>query len=103
VGRRHPRSADVLRAAAAAPQYATEEKALRATSEDEAQTAPLRRNVVYVLVDRYDLAAARAVQYARSLNPAELRAVHFDVDPLVTRELESTWEEVGSAQPRRSR
>jgi amino acid transporter len=76
-------------------QYATEEKALHATSEAGAETAPLRRTVVYVLVDRYDLAAARAVQYARSLNPAELRAVHFDVDPLVTKELESTWAEVG--------
>ena len=34
-------------------------------------------------------------QYARSLNPTELRAVHFDIDPLVTRELEATWAEVG--------
>jgi amino acid transporter len=76
-------------------QYMLEDNALRASAEHLAETAPLRRNVVYVLVDRYDLAAARAVQYARSLNPAELRAVHFDVDPLVTRELEATWAEVG--------
>ena len=55
----------------------------------------LRRNVVYVLIDDYDLAAARAVQYARSLNPTELRAIHFDIDPGVTRELESTWAELG--------
>ena len=28
-----------------------------------------------------DLAAARAIQYARTLTPDELRAVHFDLDP----------------------
>jgi amino acid transporter len=76
-------------------QYTIENNALRASADRATETVPLRRNVVYVLVDRYDLAAARAVQYARSLNPAELRAVHFDVDPLVTRELEETWAEVG--------
>jgi amino acid transporter len=75
-------------------QYVLEDDALRATAEDVAQAAPLRRNVVYVLIDSYDLAAARALQYARSLNPAELRAVHFDVDPIVTRELERTWADV---------
>jgi amino acid transporter len=76
-------------------QYVLEGNALRASAEHLAETSPLRRNVVYVLVDNYDLAAARAVQYARSLNPAELRAVHFDVDPLVTKELEDTWAELG--------
>jgi hypothetical protein len=35
------------------------------------------------------------VQYARSLNPTELRAIHFDIDPGVTRELEATWAELG--------
>ncbi len=76
-------------------QYRREDELLRASTERVVETTPLRRNVVYVLVDRYDLAAARAVQYARSLNPSELRAVHFDVDPLVTRELEHAWAEVG--------
>ena len=46
-----------------------------------AATAPiLRRHVVMVFVDRLDLAAARAIQYARTLTPDELRAVHFVVD-----------------------
>jgi amino acid transporter len=76
-------------------QYATEEKALRAGTEAESSAVPLRRNVVYVLIDRYDLAAARALQYARSLNPVELRAIHFDIDPLVTHELERAWADVG--------
>jgi hypothetical protein len=76
-------------------QYMIEDHALRASADAVSQSAPLRRNVAYVLIDSYDLAAARAVQYARSLNPAELRAVHFDVDPIVTKELEETWAEVG--------
>ena len=76
-------------------QYETEDKALRAGTEAATSAAPLRRNVVYVLVDNYDLAAARALQYARSLNPTELRAIHFDLDPLVTHELEQTWADVG--------
>ena len=46
-----------------------------------AATAPiLRRHVVLVFVDRLDMAAARAIQYARTLTPDELRAVHFAVD-----------------------
>ena len=45
-------------------------------------TAPiLRRHVVLVFVDKLDMATARAVQYARTLTPDDLRAVHFAVDP----------------------
>jgi amino acid transporter len=76
-------------------QYATEDKALRAGTDAVANATALRRNVVYVLIDSYDLAAARALQYARSLNPTELRAIHFDLDPIVTHELEQTWADVG--------
>src|SRR6202022_3229656 len=47
-----------------------------------AAAAPiLRRHVVVVLVDQLDLAAARAIQYARTLTPDELRVVHFSVVP----------------------
>jgi amino acid transporter len=76
-------------------QYVSEDELLRARAGAVAESTALRRNVAYVLVDDYDLAAARAVQYARSLNPTELRAIHFDVDPQVTRELEATWAELG--------
>ena len=40
----------------------------------------LRRHVVMVLVDRIDLATARAIQYARALTPDDLHAVHFNID-----------------------
>jgi amino acid transporter len=61
-----------------------------------AATAPiLRRHVVLVLVDRLDLAAARAIQYARTLTPDELRAVHFVIDDEAARHLAEEWGRLG--------
>jgi amino acid transporter len=62
----------------------------------EAVTAPImRRHVVLVFIDKLDLAAARAVQYARTLTPDELRAVHFVLDPMQAQELSTAWTELG--------
>jgi amino acid transporter len=64
-----------------------------------AATAPtLRRHSVIVLVDKLDLAAARAIQYARALHPDDLRAVHFDMDPIKTEDLANAWRELGLAR-----
>jgi amino acid transporter len=61
-----------------------------------AVTAPiLRRHVVLVFVDRLDLAAARAIQYARTLTPDELRAVHFVVDDAAAEALGEEWSRLG--------
>jgi amino acid transporter len=61
-----------------------------------AATAPiLRRHVVMVFVDRLDLAAARAIQYARTLTPDELRAVHFVVDEDAAARLAAEWRRLG--------
>lgn len=61
-----------------------------------AATAPiLRRHVVLVFVDRLDMASARAIQYARTLTPDEMRAVHFAVDEIAARELAAEWARVG--------
>ena len=51
--------------------------------------------MVVVLVDHFDLAVARALQYARSLSPDDLRAVHFDIDSKVAHELEHDWSRLG--------
>ena len=65
----------------------------------EAAEAPvLNRHVVIVLVDRLDMATARALQYARTLHPDELRAVHFTLDDRVSAELESEWGRLGLTQ-----
>jgi hypothetical protein len=55
----------------------------------------LGRHVVIVLVDRLDLATARALQYARTLHPDELTAVHFALDNRVSATLESEWSRLG--------
>jgi len=61
-----------------------------------AATAPiLRRHVVLVFVDRLDMASARAIQYARTLTPDEMRVVHFALDVAVAQELADEWSRTG--------
>ena len=61
-----------------------------------AATAPiLRRHVVLVFVDRLDMASARAIQYARTLTPDELRVVHFAVDEVAAEQLAQAWSRTG--------
>jgi hypothetical protein len=61
-----------------------------------AATAPiLRRHVVLVFVDRLDMASARAIQYARTLTPDELRVVHIAVDEDRAHELAAEWQATG--------
>ncbi|HET6953081.1 MAG TPA: amino acid permease, partial [Acidimicrobiales bacterium] len=55
----------------------------------------LRRHVVLVFVDKLDMATARAIQYARTLTPDELRAVHFAIDPQQAEELRAAWGAAG--------
>ena len=52
---------------------------------------------VLVFIDRLDLAAARALQFGRSLHPDDLRAVHFVVDHQRGDELAESWREHGLA------
>ena len=81
-------------------QYERERVALE-TDVPAAATAPiLRRHVVLVFVDRLDLAAARAIQYARTLTPDELRAVHFVVDDEAGERLAAEWRRLGLARVR---
>jgi amino acid transporter len=56
-----------------------------------------RLNRVVVFVDQYDLATERALKYCATLNAFSIRAVHFDIDPAVTKKLEADWGAPGSA------
>ena len=47
-----------------------------------------------VLVDRIDLATARAIQYARTLTPDDLHAVHFNIDHTRT-DFTERWQRAG--------
>jgi amino acid transporter len=61
----------------------------------EAATAPvLRRHTVLVLLDDLDRSAARAMQYARTLRPDELRAVHIAADPVRAEGLMEEWHDL---------
>ena len=74
-------------------QYKAEEAILRAQGP-ATQEKVRHKHQVLVLVDRYDLATARAISYARTLSQHS-RAVHFDIDPTITGELRRQWAEVG--------
>jgi hypothetical protein len=81
-------------------QYVREAASLEADVPAAAKAPILRRHVVMVFVDRLDLAAARAIQYARTLTPDELRAVHFVVDDEAGQRLAAEWRRLGLARVR---
>ncbi len=76
-------------------QYQEETAALERGAAAAAAAPVLRHHTVLVLIERLDLAAARALQYARSLSPEEPRAVHFVVDVRAAHELEEAWTRLG--------
>ncbi len=76
-------------------QYTDEQHQLEEGASEAAEAPVLNRHVVVVLVDRLDMATARALQYARTLHPDELRAVHFTLDNRVAAELENDWGRLG--------
>jgi amino acid transporter len=79
-------------------QYQTEKEELEENAAKAAEAPALSRHVVLVFVERLDLATARALQYARTLQPEELRAVHFILDTSVATELERQWRRLGLAR-----
>ena len=66
--------------------YRREARALElATAAAGSRPPNYPRHTVVVMVDRLDLAVLRALRYAGSLNPADLRAVHVITDPAGSR------------------
>jgi amino acid transporter len=77
-------------------EYRTEDAVLEEGLAIEACEAKvLRHHVVVVLVDRIDLATARAIQYARTLSPDDLHAVHFNIDHQRAEALIARWQQLG--------
>ena len=79
-------------------QYADEQHQLEEGAAEAAAARVLNRHIVVVLVDRLDMATARALQYARTFNADELRAVHFTLDSRVSAELVAEWSRLGLAR-----
>jgi len=75
-------------------QYREEARALNVVTAGKATEAMKHhypRHVVLVLVDRLDLAVIRALRYAGSLRPTDIRAVHLSIDSEVADELQREW------------
>ena len=78
--------------------YRAEARALDLVSwirQDQAEAPHYGRHTVLVLVDRLDLAVLRALRYAGSLRPTDVRAVHIALDGEVAQQLERDWIERG--------
>src|SRR5207244_4671140 len=76
-------------------QYEAEATELEEDAKAAAEAPILRRHVVLVLVDRLDRSTARAIQYARTLTPDELRAVHVAYDLDKAEALAAEWRRLG--------
>ncbi|MEO9181818.1 MAG: amino acid permease, partial [Acidimicrobiales bacterium] len=77
-------------------QYEKETAAFAATRR-VAGNSQFRLHRLVVFVDTYTLATERALQYCNTLNTYSVRAVHFDIDPQLTRQLQEEWGEPHSA------
>jgi amino acid transporter len=76
-------------------QYESEAEELAEDAPKLAEAPILRRHMVFVLIENLDVASARAIQYARTLTPDELRAVHFVIDGDHADRLSEEWRRLG--------
>jgi amino acid transporter len=77
-------------------QYRNEDAVLSEGGAAVACEAPVLRNhTAIVLVDRIDMATARAIQYARNLNPDEVYAVHLNIDHRRAEAIMRRWSDLG--------
>lgn len=75
-------------------QYEGEVEVLEEDAVAAAEAPIMPRHSVLVLVDKISKSTARAIQYARSLTPDELRAVHVAADPEFADGLARQWSEL---------
>lgn len=79
-------------------QYQAEEMQLESGVARAAEVPVMRRHVVVIMVDRLDLATTRALKYAKTLVPDEIRAVHFVLDTRKARQLEKEWSRLAAVK-----
>ncbi len=90
--RRESHSLDLLTTAAPArPDSALVSGAARGGAHVSGGLPYYPRHVVLVMVDELDLAVLRALRYAGSLRPTDLRAVHMMLDDRAAAALEQEW------------
>jgi amino acid transporter len=76
-------------------QYESELAELTHEASNAPEEVVLKRHVVLVMVDKLSRAVGRALQYARTLSPDQVRAMHFAIDEQRARELGENWTETG--------
>jgi amino acid transporter len=76
-------------------QYESEKVELEQDARAAAEATVHRRHSVLLFIDTLDRAAARGIQYARSLSPDELRAVHVATDLQAADALVDEWMRLG--------
>jgi hypothetical protein len=76
-------------------QYEAEANELEDQARAAAEAPTMHRHTVLVLVDRLDRSAARAIQYARTLHPDDLRALHVAIDEQAAEALAEDWSRLG--------
>lgn len=76
-------------------QYEGEATELAHEAQQAAEAKVLRRHLVLLLVENLDRATARGIQYARTLRPDELRAVHIATDLAAADHLMDQWLRLG--------
>ena len=75
-------------------QYRSEARSLDLATwvrKDQADAAHYGRHTILVLIDRLDLAVLRALRYAGSVRPTDLRVVHVVLDTDEAAELQRAW------------
>lgn len=76
-------------------QYEIEDQELETGLASAMREKTLKHHTVFIFVDRLDLATVRAIQYSKTLNADEVRAVHFQLDDHRAALLESEWKSRG--------
>jgi amino acid transporter len=75
--------------------YESEKEELETEAAMAASAPILRYHSVIVLVEKLDRSSARAIQYARTLTPDDLKAIHFATDDDKAALLADEWTRLG--------
>ncbi|HEY5153760.1 MAG TPA: APC family permease [Acidimicrobiales bacterium] len=75
--------------------YESEKDELEDEAHKAAEAPILRYHSVIVLIETLDQSSARAIQYARTLTPDDLKAVHFATDEHKAERLADDWATLG--------
>jgi hypothetical protein len=79
--------------------YRAQRAALRTGAAQAATSSTLPHHTVLVFIDGLNMASARAIQHARTINPDEIRAIHFVVEAQHALGLQRDWAHLATSVP----